>query len=453
MESENTISGLGGVSPPSIMFPPGFASVLTDHIYANSFIQIPEVSVCAALALLAGLTGRAYRTPTGMDLAQYMILVANSGIGKDAIHEGIPGTIRAAGFVAGLENIVKQADFVSGAALHATILKSPGFINLQGEFGRKLKRMANPTDAPMQDLRTKFTKLYGTSFIEAKLHSKEEDCIPGVPFPAFSFLGETTPRTFLECLTPDMMEDGFLSRFLVISYDGPRPPSNKERGIPFPDNFQKYWLDMLTHCARYHDAFFMPDPIIVGYKNYDAQEKLERFEEVCRQGINETKDDFQKAIYNRAHLKALKIASQLAVADNFQKPEIDLGHATWGITTVRRDIDLFLQHQRNGDIGNSDHSRLQKLSSITKDYFLNGPAASYKVPSAMRENGIIPRMYLQRRITGVAVFENQKLGASALLDQTLRAMVDNGYLMEVQKDKMVEAYSFFGKCYRLVSLP
>jgi hypothetical protein len=212
----------------NLTLPPGFAGVLASTILNGSYIQLYETAVPATLALLAGVTGRAYRTPTGKDLSQYMILVAPMAVGKDAIHEGIPAVLELAEapFI-NPDRFVRREDFVSGAALHRAVLESPGFLNLQGEFGRKLKRMANASDAPMQELRTKLTRAYSAPYMDGKTHSRPEDCLPGVRFPALSFLGETMPRTFFDLLTPDMLEDGFLSRFLITLYNGDRPPVNR----------------------------------------------------------------------------------------------------------------------------------------------------------------------------------------------------------------------------------
>ena len=191
---------------PAFGWPPGLVGRIAQALYAGAYSPVPDVAVAAAIALVNGVCGRAYRTYSGKDLAIYIILVAQSGIGKDAIHEGIPELIKLAN-VPRAETLLRQSDFASGEALHKRLLASPGFLYLQGEFGRKLKRMSNPSDTPMQNFRTTLTNAYGKSFMEGKEYSKEEDSKLGVAWPALSFLGETTPSTFLECLTPDMMED------------------------------------------------------------------------------------------------------------------------------------------------------------------------------------------------------------------------------------------------------
>lgn len=436
---------------PLPQWPPGFAGQLAGFIYRGSYMPVPEVAIAAALGLLAGVCGRAYRTHTWKDLALYIILVARSGIGKDGIHEGIPNLIRV-GSVIGADQFVKQTDFVSGPALHKAILISPGFLNLQGEFGRKLKRMANPTDAPMQALRTVMTDAYAKRHFSGKEHSGSENSLMGVEWPAFSFLGETTPGTFLESLTPDMMEDGFMSRFLTIWHEGKRPQPNEDRSSQLTTAQADYWKALLQHAVRYQTTIGMPEAVTVGFKDQDAFNKMKRFELDCGEAINQTNDESERQTYNRAHLKALKLAGLLAVADHFLFPQIDIGHAAWALNAVRADMAAFQRRKASGQVGDGDHTRERQVKTWLEEYLTHGAAAGYRVPPALRESGVVTRKYLQMRTSGVAAFEKHKLGASAALDLTLRSLVDSGNLMETDKKSLIEKYSFHGKAYMVLSL-
>lgn len=436
--------------PEQLPWPPGFAGQLANFIYHNSYLAIPEVAISATLGLLAGVCGRAFETPTGKDLALYIILVARSGIGKDGIHDGIPKLISLAA-IPGAEYFVRAQDFASGPALHKALLMQPGFLNLQGEFGRKLKGMSNLSNAPMQELRTVMTNAYAKDFLEGKAYSSSEKSLLGVQWPALSFLGETTPGTFSESQTPDMMEDGFMSRFFIITYDGPRPSPNEARGsYEFEPGELEQWKAIVARALPYQGTFNIPKTRIPVEWNNDAYDKLERFEIECTDSINSTEDESERQVWNRAHIKALKIASLLAVADNDVHPKIDLGHSTWAITVVRRDIAAFQARKKNGDIGTDDHAREQKLLALAGRYIRNGVADSYKIPKEIQQNGIIPRVYFQRSISKTSAFANHRAGASLALDMTLRSLIDSGYLMELPKDKMATEYKYFGKCYRLL---
>lgn len=409
------------------------------------------MAIVATLGLLAGVCGRAYRTYTGKDLALYLILVARSGIGKDSTHDCLPLMLKFAE-VPLADRFVRAQDFVSGEALHKELLREPGFLALQGEFGRKLKRMANPTDSPMQTFRTVMTNAFGKQYLEGKSYSNSDNSLLGVDWPALSFLGETTPSTFLECLTPDMMADGFLSRFLTVTYEGDRPPPNRERDAMLDDEDLRFWKALVGHMIVYQYPINMP-PSCPALPNDDAREKLERFELDCIDSLNATEDESERQVWSRAHLKALKVASLLAVADNCFNPVVRIEHVAWALTVVREDIALFQSRKRSGDIGTDDNARERKLLAFMKEYLGKPVPASYKVPDAMRQNSIIPRSYLQMRASSLNAFNNHKLGAARALDDTLRSIMASGYIMEVDKLKTIDAYSYFGKAYRILKLP
>lgn len=428
--------------------PPGFAGTVAQFIYETSYYPVTEVAISAALGFLAGVCGRAYRTHTGKDLALYIILVARSGSGKDGIHDGIQRLVEEAA-VPGAEKFIRIANFASGPALHKALLVQPGFLYLQGEFGRKLKGMATPSNAPMQELRTVMTDAYAKRFLEAKTYSGTENSLPGVACPALSFLGETTPGTFLESLTPDMMEDGFMSRFLVITYSGERPSPNDQRDARFDGQDLEDLRRLLRRTLPYQMPLNAPQPGIVGFANNSAEEKLRMFELDCNERLRASDDESVRQTFNRAHLKALKVACLLAVADNPEHPLIDLSHATWAKSLVKRDIEAFEANKRTGDIGISDHTRAKKVLSLIHDYLSKPPAPSHRVPKGMREVGVFPRAYLQHCISSSRAFLTG-LGCTANLNATLKNLEDDGHIMSISSLAAGENWGFHGKCYRYI---
>lgn len=442
----------GFVDGNTIPWPPGIVGEIARFMCRTSYSPIPEISITAALGLVAGVCGRAYRTYTGKDLALYLILVAKSGLGKDHMHEAIPMMLQMTGLPMA-DVFCRAQDFVSGEALHKEVLREPGFLYLQGEFGRKLKRMSNAQDTPMQSFRTTMLNAYGKRYMEGKSYSRLEDSMVGVHWPALSFLGETTPATFLECLTEDMMADGFLSRFLVISYVGDRPYPNQDREHELGAETRTLWRDLVDHALKFQFPINTPDAISVK-PSQEASRLLDAFEISCIENVNATDQESQRQVWSRAHLKALKLASLLAVADQYLFPLISVEHAEWSINLVKRDVEVFQSRHRNGDVGLGDDARERKLATIIREYIVrtNLPAG-YKVPAKMHNDGLVPRAYLQMRTATLPAFSNHRQGAAQALDNVLRTFAANGWLLECKKDSVVQMYSYHGKTYRVLDLP
>jgi hypothetical protein len=158
-------------------------------------------------------------------------------------------------------------------------------------------------------------------------------------------------------------------------------------------------------------------------------------------------------MWNRAHLKAYRLAALLAVADNYVNPIIQKDHIDWAMELIRKDIGVMRRRISSGDVGIGDAPRERKLLSIMQNYITRPLAASYGVPERMRTAGIVPRKYLQIATQRVTSFSQHRLGQSASLDLSIKSLIDNGYITEYSKEKCISEYEFHGKSYRIIHLP
>lgn len=443
------------VTETGLPWPPGCAGALAYYIYNSSPRPVKEVAIVSALGFLAGVCGKAYLIPqSGINL--YIILVARSAVGKEAMHSGI-GNILAhlRERVPTVHRFVDFADFASGPALQKACANNPSFVNVAGEWGRKLKRLAHEDgrDAAMQSLRTVMTNLYQksgpTSVVGGLSYSNKEQNVASVNGVAYSMIGETTPRTFYDSLTEAMMEDGFMSRFTVVEYNGERPAANPNPQYVMDHNLFQAMEQLVAQAGNLIDRF---GNCMVQFEP-SAKQILDDFNYECDNEINATDDEGWRQMWNRAHLKVLRVAALLAVADNHAVPVVYPHHAQWALGLIRRDIALFMRRINAGDVGTGDGVRERKLLAIMKEYLEDGVPDSYKVPDTLQKAGIIPRKVLQLRCARVTAFSEHRNGAIAAMDIALRSLVDSGYIMEVDKAKVITEYNFHGKCYRVLSLP
>jgi len=159
-------------------------------------------------------------------------------------------------------------------------------------------------------------------------------------------------------------------------------------------------------------------------------------------------------MWNRASLKALRVAGLLAVGDHYLSPCISGDHMRWAIDLIRRDISMMSKRIEGGDVGSGDRARERKLVTIIRDY-VQAPAIpkSYRVPPKMHTDGLVPRAYLQMRTQQVAAFYNHKLGANRALEDAIASCINNGWLMECKGTAVVDGYGHHGKTYRVLDLP
>lgn len=441
----------------ALPMPPGFVGALAQFIYQQAPLPVAEVAIVGALGLMAGIAGRVWHTPaphSGLNL--YVVLVARSAIGKEAMHSGISKLIHAArreypevGFH------VDFSDFVSGPALLKACAQNPCFVNVAGEIGHKFLAMSIGQDSSMRSLRKVLTTLYaksGPGSVAGGIsYSAQENNVDATQAVAFSLIGETTPGTFYDSITDEMMRDGFMSRFCVIEYKGDRPDRNT---VPMQAPPQPL-VDHMLRIVRHAGLAAATDQFQEVTFSEPAHVLLDGFYGECHRSIIAAGDDErQRAVWNRAHLNALRVAALLAVGDNHLKPVVTEEQATWAITLMRHGITSFLNRLKAGEVGEgTDGGRERKVLDLCNE-FRDLPADKLpkwlKDGKAMQDANIVPRKYLQQRTQRISAFEKHKMGHTASLNMAIKTAITNGNLMEVKGDKLVEMFSFHGQAYRVL---
>jgi hypothetical protein len=442
---------------PDLPWPPGLAGEIAQFIFQSAPRPVKEVAIVGAMGLLAGICGKAFQLEqTGLNM--YMILVAASGTGKEAMHSGIGNLLAAIReVVPSATDFVTFDDYVSGPALLKQVAQKHSFVNVAGEWGKKLKRLAQEdgrgADGPMGTLRTVMTNLYqksGRNSVAGGMSYSDKDKNVAIAHSvAYSMIGETTPGTFLESLTESMMEDGFMSRFNVVMYTGGRPPMNRNQVTTPPrwlsDKVANLCVQSLTLLSRFQFQQVHAD--------VDGQRIIDEFNERCDAEYAKHPEESWKQMWNRAHLKVHRLAGLLAAADNCMMPVITGEHATWALNLVMRDISIMRSKISGGDVGRGDVAQSAKLLSVLREYITDTIPDGYSIPASMKEQSVVPRKYIQMRVQRHAAFYNDKNGVSSAIDRTLRSLMDNGNIREVDKASTVSKYSFHGKCYQIIELP
>jgi hypothetical protein len=413
--------------------PPGFAGELARFIFSAAPRPVPEVAVVGALGLLAGVCGREWNIP-GSGLNIYMVLVARSAIGKEAMHSGITRLVAAAGERYNrAREFVTYDDFASGPALVKHLVNIPCSVNVAGELGHKFRQMAEDKDAAMRSLRKQLTALYSKSgrnnVAGGIAYSSVENNVASMEGVAFSLIGETTPGTFFESITRGMMEDGFMSRFNVIEYTSDRPAKNPTP-LEMPDAALVERLVALMQHAHMLNA--RKEFQVVSFAP-TARATLDAFEAQCDAAIVRAGDDeSRRQMWNRAHLKALRMAALLAVGDNHVFPTVSGAHAEWAISLVRHDISVFSRRIDNGDVGEgSDDGRERQLVGLCREYLSMRDAdvpPSARKWEVIRQRGFVPHSYLSQKTQRLAAFEKYPRGHKTALDLAVRTAIDNGRL-------------------------
>lgn len=432
---------------PPLALPPGFAGTLAHFILGQAIRPVPEVAMTGALGLLAGIAGCRWSVSnTGLNL--YLVLVARSGIGKEAMPTGISALVKAcdasfatSGRRALAGKHVLEAELGSGPALVSVLSERSSFVALMGEFGHVFREMADKRNPAMRSLRKQLTLLLSGSGITSSaggiIRAKQADSTKIESKVAFSLVGDCTPGSFYSAATAGMMEDGFMSRFTVVDYPGERPDKNDSQVLdPAPELVERLCAIIERAAKLEHEGRF----VAVGYTPEGFAE-LDAFALDCDANIRAADEDESiRQVWNRAHLKALRIAALLAVADDYESPVIGTEHATWAIALIRQGVATFLARLEAGDIGGGDDfDRHKKVVDACRKWCKLKPQ---DVPKEVRgyghlaKSGIVPMRYLSQQVGKLAAFTGKGPGSSRLLDIAIQSALDGGDLVELTKNEL-----------------
>lgn len=429
--------------------PPGLLGEITQFIEAAAPRPVFEIALAGAIGLISGIAGRSYNV-SGTGLNQYTMLVAGTGTGKEAITIGIDRLMTAVhSFCPQAKMFIGPGDISSAQALGKHFHRhSKCFVAMPGEIGIWLQGICSPFAGPHQvALKRAMLSLYSASgrgqIFKATITSQKENSTDETKAPAFSMLGESTPEEFYKVLDDSMVSSGLLPRFTIIEYLGKRVPKNPHAAKAYPsDSLIKGMATLCTNSLALNE---LDQVIDVGYTD-DALALLDKWDVYCDGRINAVSlesGDVYKQLWNRGHLRALKLAAAVAVGIHPYKPVIDVDCAEWAIGLVNDDITNLLTRFDAGEVG-SDSFEAQQIRAIIdkcRDYVLSAysDVERYAVPPTLHGEKIIPYQYLQRRLQSLSCFKADKGGRPTdAIKRAIQTLIDRGDLRELPKGEIAK---------------
>jgi hypothetical protein len=442
----------------STTLPPGLLGDIAQFIYAAAPRPVPEVALAAAIGLMSGITGRAYNI-SGTGLNQYVLLLAMTGAGKEAAASGINKLMNTIKFqVPTSSGFIGPSEISSGSALFKYLgNSSQSFVSLLGEFGLRLQQMSSPNaNGSEVSLRRMFLDLYNKSghseILHPSVYSDKANNTPAVPSPSFSILGESTPERFYGALNEDMICEGLLPRFLLIEYKGNRPALNEHHTAVVP-NFSV--IERLASLAAQCETVNHSNPrrVINVQSTPEANRLLYDFDKYADGRINNSNKDVIRQLWNRAHIKVLKLSALVAVGENMIEPTIEVNHMEWAAALVQADISAITDKFEAGEIGANTFEVRQAIDIIRmiKEYVYSPYDKVEKYiqfkSQPMHNDKVIPYIYLNKRLAPISSFRNDKAGATVAIKRAIQNLVDADRLKELGKVWANEKYGTSQRCF------
>lgn len=424
-----------------VEFPPGLIGEVAEYIYQSAIRPVRTVALAGAITLVAGIVGRSYNfSNTGLN--QYVILLATTGTGKEGAQNGISHLINKIALkIPSAHDFFGPGAYSSGQALIRTLDERKSFFSIMGEFGVTLNRITDPrANAADKTFRKVILDLYGKSgwnqWLQASVYADKEKNTKQVRAPALTILGESTPEEFFGGLTTRNIADGLVPRFTLFQYKGKRPPRNRNAGFEPSDILIDKLVD-LTSLALNSDAQNINCPVGI---DQEASMLLDAFDELADSEINNPDaDDSCKQLWNRAHLKALKLAALIAVGVNYRNPVIRKDHAEYAIKIIKADIAMMLGNFDAGLMAGDEVRREHLVLEASRAYLAMdyNKRLTYIKSTALAKLDVVPIAFLRRRLRNVSDFAYAGDTGRAL-DNAIKSLVDMGDLVPVGQPELIK---------------
>jgi hypothetical protein len=329
----------------SLEHEPGLLGDLARWSQIYAYRPVREFAQPAALAVLSALFGRRWATPTGLGLNLYIVAIADTGGGKDALI----GAPRALLVAAGFRHLLGPGDFSSDAAIEKSLRSRPSQIMLLDEFGKLAQAMMGRNAPAFAKLAAKaLLEIYprsqpGSEWTGKARASDEHDAAADPIYsPTLSLLGVSTPEGFFDGMSQATLDDGFLNRLTVVraSKAGQRQRDPARLTPP------SYLLDALREA---HEASQSEGNLAAGasriagaapsiqFAHWADDEAISAIEAV-ETWEDDLGDQGRRGVAGRAAEQVQKIATLRALARDPGGPLVSAEDVNWAFAMVRASI-------------------------------------------------------------------------------------------------------------------
>jgi hypothetical protein len=375
-----------GPIPDGLLSVPGFVNAVMEHTLSTSPYPNRPLAFAGALVLQGHLAGRRVRDSMNTRTNLYILALGSAGIGKERMRKVNQEFHLETG--AGKE----LADaFASGEGIEDALDLHPRLLLQTDEFDKWLAGLRDNNQGRYQKIMETLLKMFSSSDgiwpVRLKANQKERRFINQ---PSLSILGTAIPKHFYQALSPDLLDNGFFARMLVVEA-GERGGGSQPEFRPVPDDLLQVARAWQEERTGGNLSEVNPELPTVP-EAPEAHELLLTVQAECdarRALAKEDDDEGAMALWARGCEKTRRLALVYACSEDQQAPEITVPGVEWAWTFVQHQTQRMLfmvaQHVADGEFdalclkalrkvrgesgGEIAHSVLLKRMKIEADRF------------------------------------------------------------------------------------
>lgn len=342
LEKPQEISVVTDAEHDFLCRPTGLLGSVCSWLNSTAIREQPLLSVGCGLAFLGTLFGRKIKDELGARSNMYCLGVAQSSAGKShAMRQ-----IRRLCLEAGCIELLGGDDIASDAAIEERISKQPATLFLWDEIGHFLKHLvtgANTHHAQVIKLLMKLYSCAGDVFLGREYSDQEKQRI--ITQPCCCLYGVSTREVFIEGLTPENLQDGWLGRLLIFqSFTKPQKMRGRSESNP-PEELVKLvneWfvrrVDPPTDGSSIAQfvspsGYAQPPSQIIIPASKEAEDLFIALDNESDSLAGQ--NNRMAAGWAKAEENARRVALIIAAGENFNNPNITKANADYACRLIR----------------------------------------------------------------------------------------------------------------------
>ena len=363
----------GATELERLAFPLGLLGHVTQYMVDASDLPDRWLALASALVVLGKGLDRKVIGPSGSSTVLYILLMAESGAGKQQAIRMIRMVLKAME----LENVIAANSLSSIQAIEEIVEEMPSSLILCDEIGGWLNRIsATGQTGNVAEIPATLQSLWAWSpelnWIGTKRKGKEMVTVFG---PAMSIFGDSTEAKLIKGLTREEIANGFLNRWLLfgIGRGAPRRVKPKYHWTEIPKWLEKAIKEVVGKPvpAKGLVKLTLPKPngggdvVLQDFRRIgwgpDVEELFLDYEEFTR-ALPSVKD---RDLWIRAPEQAVRLATILAFYRG--PPRVEVKDWEWAVEVVK-----YSMSQLERSLSKHQRDKLEQVELVDKirDEFL-----------------------------------------------------------------------------------
>lgn len=418
--------------------PTGLLGDIAEYIYQSAVLPNIEVALAGAITFMAGICGRSYNTITGTGLNQYIVLLAGTGQGKEGAARGMSRLYKAVlKQVPGISQFAGPSEIASSQALLKYFADSNCFWSHKNEFGFWLQKL-NSKYAKANELTLKgmlldlFHKSGKDDVLMGSIYSDKKNNAPMVKAPSLTLYGESTPEEFYKAVDEANIAEGLISRLTLIPVPDVRPPYNPDAGLYAPPDGLVWRISGLVKRVLEVDQ---TQTVVCVPETPEANEYQLKYQKLCMDRVWVNREDIIAKIWQRAHIRLLRLGALIAVGNDCDNPCVTLEDYKWAKKLIDYGALALKARFESGEVGETNFAIEQSrdlkrfLIAYSKKDWSDKFAKSYRITFDMWKVKAIPYATIYKGLGAYASFRKDRNPSSALYN-VLREFEQAGYIVK-----------------------